>query len=178
MIAWRDRNRNGGFHGSPERGYKNPAGYKWVMPEPVVAHTKHGDLTVDQLAEVQPGLARLMDELARYFYYLFYAAKGGNWELARLQHGSVLAVFRTAKTLRPKYAADMTVFEQECMQPIADAIGRKDWAAFEQAYQRAIEGSDRYHDKYGFSYIRYVLPPSPPAHLDLNPPERRVRRKA
>lgn len=146
------------------------------MPEPVVARTKHGDLTLDQLAEVQPGLARLMDELARYFWYLYYAAKGGNWELARLHHGTALTVIRTAKTLRPKYAADLTTFEQQCMQPVAEAITKQDWAAFDRAYHRAVEESDRYHDKYGYSYIRYVLPPSPPAHLDLGPSERRVRK--
>jgi hypothetical protein len=148
------------------------------MPEPVVAHTKHGDLTLDQLAEVQPGLARLMEELARHFYYLYYAAQGGNWDLARLHYGSCLAVIRAARTLRAKYAADLTAFEDAYLQPLAGAITQKDWAAFEPAYRRAIEGSDQYHDKYGYSYIRYVLPPTPPPHLDLNPPERRIRRRS
>jgi len=34
------------------------------MADEIVAQTKHGDLTLDQLAEVQPGMSRLMAELA------------------------------------------------------------------------------------------------------------------
>ncbi len=37
------------------------------MADEVVAHTKHGDLTLDQVAEIQPGMSRLMAELANRF---------------------------------------------------------------------------------------------------------------
>src|SRR2546430_6336145 len=41
----------------------------------VRAATKHGTLTVDELAAMQPGMARLMDELSRRYWVLYYAAK-------------------------------------------------------------------------------------------------------
>src|SRR5207302_1242773 len=46
----------------------------------VRATTKHGTLTVDEIAAMQPGMARLMDELSRRYWVLYYAAKAGNWE--------------------------------------------------------------------------------------------------
>ena len=34
------------------------------MDEKLVGRTKHGELTLDQLASIQPGMARLMEEVA------------------------------------------------------------------------------------------------------------------
>src|SRR3972149_3063752 len=48
--------------------------------------TKHGAITLEQLAEMQPGMARLMDEYAQRFWTMYYAAKGGNWALAGDMH--------------------------------------------------------------------------------------------
>jgi len=33
------------------------------MSEKLVGRTKHGELTLDQLASIQPGMARLMEEV-------------------------------------------------------------------------------------------------------------------
>ena len=50
------------------------------MPDekPIVGHTKHGDLTLDQLAELQPGLGTLMRDISDRYWILYYAAQGGN----------------------------------------------------------------------------------------------------
>jgi len=44
----------------------------------IKAKTKHGEITIDQLAEIQPGMALIMQEVAHRYYYTYYAAKGGN----------------------------------------------------------------------------------------------------
>ena len=44
-----------------------------------IAHTKHGDLALDQIAEMMPGMARLMVEISDRYWIMYYAAKGGNW---------------------------------------------------------------------------------------------------
>ena len=139
--------------------------------------TKHGELTIDQLAEVQPGMSRIMEENARRWWYMYYAAQGGNWALAGYQYRQILGLFSTAKTLRPKYAEDLTTFELEYMKPIFEAINEKNWEKFEKAYHNGIEGSDLYHNKWGHPEIRFVLPSEPPKHLHLGPPEKLVRRK-
>jgi len=141
------------------------------MGEKILARTKHGGLTLDQLAEIQPGMARLMDEIARRYWYMYYAAKGGNWQFAAHSLGQVRSLFRVASTVRPKYAQDLETFAKERLEPIHCAIMNKDWHSFKQAFRDSVAASDEYHDKHGYAYIRFVLPPSPPEHLDLRPPE-------
>ena len=141
------------------------------MNHAIVGKTQHGEISLDKLAEIQPGMARIMDEVAKRYYYLFYAAKEGNWHLAEHELNEVSAAMRIAKTTRPKYAEDLTQFEEEYLKPIEEAIREKNWTKFEQVYKRGMEGSDRYHDKYGYSYIRFILPHEPPAHLWVKRPQ-------
>lgn len=142
------------------------------MDEKIVARTKHGELTIDQLAEIQPGMARLMDEVSKRYYYCYYAAKGGNWRMAGHQLSQMRSLFKIAKTVRPKYAEDLEAFDREYMEPVAQAVREESLEKFELAFKRGVEGSDYYHDKYGYTYIRFNLPPKPPGHFDTNPPER------
>lgn len=147
------------------------------MEERIVGKTKHGEITIDQLAQIQPGMARLMDEVSRRFHYLYYAAKGGNWPMAKHQYNETLAIMNIVKVTRPKYTQDMEAYEKHHLSPIRDAIEAKDWKAFKEAYKRAVEGSDFYHDKYNYSYIRFVLPSKPPEHMHLGPPKKFSRKK-
>jgi hypothetical protein len=139
------------------------------MSEKIVGKTKHGDISIDQLAEMQPGMARLMDEISYRFWYLYYAAKGGNWKLAAHELNEVKALFKIASTVRPKYRTDVEAFENGFLTPLVNFIARVDWKGFETAFNKAIEASDEYHDKYGYNYIRFTLPTHPPEHLDLRP---------
>lgn len=135
----------------------------------VKATTKHGTLTVDEIAAMQPGMARLMDELAHRYWVLYYAAKGGNWELARYMERESEKLLRTMALARPKYKEDLEAFARERFEPIAHAIAAKDWDAFESAYRRGIEASDVYHEKYNKAFIRFRLPGHPPEWFDLGP---------
>jgi hypothetical protein len=147
------------------------------MEERIAGKTKHGEITIDQLAQIQPGMARLMDEISRRFYYLYYAAKGGNWPMAKHQYNETIAVMNIVKVTRPKYTQDMETFEKHHLSPILVAIEHKDWKEFELTYKKAVEGSDFYHDKYNYSYIRFVIPSKPPEHMDFGPPEKFSRKK-
>jgi hypothetical protein len=135
------------------------------MDERIAGKTKHGEITVDQLAQIQPGMARLMDEISRRFYYLYYAAKGGNWPMARHQYNETISIMNIVKVTRPKYTQDMESFEKHHLSPVLAAIGHKDWKEFELAY------------KYNYSYIRFVIPSKPPEHMDFGPPEKFSRKK-
>ncbi len=135
----------------------------------VRATTKHGTLTVDEIAAMQPGMARLMDELSRRYWTLYYAAKTGNWELARYMEKESRKILKTAAIARPKYEADIAAFTEGCLVSIDKAIEAKDWSAFEAAYRRGIEDSDRYHEKYNKRFIRFRLPDHAPEWFDLAP---------
>ncbi len=135
----------------------------------VVATTTHGPLSVDAIAETQPGMARLMDELAHRYWVLYYAAKGGNWDLARYMERESEKLLATMGIVRPKYATDLKLFVEENMKRLAEAIEAKDWPAFEDAYHRGVASSDAYHAKYGKGFIRFRLPGHPPEWFDLGP---------
>src|SRR3990170_1917455 len=94
------------------------------------ASTGHGTLTVDELASIQPGMSRLMDELGRRYWALFYAAKAGNWELARYLERESEKILKAAAVVRLKYRDDLDVFSRDCMEPVGRAIEGRDWPAF------------------------------------------------
>jgi len=45
----------------------------------IVIKTKHGELSLEQLAEAQHGMAHLMKEVGERYHVLYYAAKALNW---------------------------------------------------------------------------------------------------
>jgi len=48
--------------------------------------TKHNkNMTLGQIADIQPGLGTVMIEYGHRFYLAYYAAKAGNWGLANYE---------------------------------------------------------------------------------------------
>jgi hypothetical protein len=141
------------------------------MSGEIKAKTRFGEMTIDQLAEIQPGMAKVMQAISHDYSYAYHAAKGGNWKLAAHELSLVRAEFRTAKVTRPKYSEDLDTFDVKYLVPILKAIQSKDWKACEEAFGKGIEGSDVYHDRYGYSYVKFVLPEAPPTDLHLGPME-------
>jgi len=136
----------------------------------VKAKTPHGEMSLDQLADIQPGMATLMKEVGERFTETYYAAKGGNWKLAAHHLNQLRFAFRTAKVTRPKFADDLAAFDQEYLTPIFRAIRDQNWAEFESAFRKGEAGSDIYHDKRGYPHIRYTLPKETPSNLHRGPP--------
>src|SRR5213080_1334128 len=97
------------------------------MDEKVVIKTKHGELTLQQLAEAQPGIARQMKESGERFDVLYYAAKAGNWKLAQHALNVVISIFRVGGALRPKFTQAFTNFTQSHLNPISEKIRARDW---------------------------------------------------
>jgi hypothetical protein len=145
--------------------------------EDVKAKTPYGEITLDQLAEIQPGIGSLMKDVGDRFTRTYYAAKGGNWKLAAYELNMLRFAFRTAKVTRPKFAEDLTAFDAEFLQPIFKAIHDQDWGKFEEAFFAGEVGSDKYHDKRGYPHIRYVLPKEPQTNLFQGPPEKFTRER-
>jgi len=129
--------------------------------------TKHGTMTLEQLAEIQPGMARLMHEFARRYWVLFYAAQAGNWELAAYMLNEGAKLLKTIAVTRPRYAGDLAAFERDNVGPLARAIEARDWSAFEKAFHAGIDASNAYHRKYNKGFIRFRLPNRFPDWLDV-----------
>ena len=137
------------------------------MDAKIVVKTRHGELTLEQLAEVQPGIARLMKEIGERFSILYHAAKAGSWRLAQHELNVVISMFKTGATLRPKYSKDFASFTETSLNPIDESIKLKDWNRFKDAFTKAVNETNMFHEKYEYGFIRYMVSKNPPENLDL-----------
>ena len=148
------------------------------MAKEPTGKTRHTELTLDQLAELQPGLADLMPAVGDRFWIAYYAAEGGNWALARYQLRHLAMLLRRGAITRPKHAASLAEYERSSLGPLFDAIQAKDLDAFRRAYQDAAAVANRLHVELGHPDIVWQLPALPPAQLDLGPqPEAEPKQK-
>jgi hypothetical protein len=132
-----------------------------------VGHTKHGDLTLDQIAELQPGLGTLMRDISDRYWILYYAAKGGNWELAAYQLRGLRSLYKKGAMTRPKYAGMLENYAGKIFDPLEKHIAAKNFPAFESVYQQGIELANKLHVATKHAEIVWKLPPNPPEHLQL-----------
>ncbi|MFQ5840523.1 MAG: hypothetical protein ACE5HK_07360, partial [Candidatus Methylomirabilales bacterium] len=115
------------------------------MDERPIARTKHAELTLDQLAEIQPGMSRLMVEVSHRFTLLYHAAKGGNWDLAYHEWRQLRGMLKIIGTVRPKYVAELKAYDDGSLLPLEGPIRARDWPAFREAAERAVAESDAVH---------------------------------
>ena len=146
------------------QGLQGPAGPAGAIasPEQMQIKTSHGNITLAQLAEIQPGLGTVMIEYGNRFYTMYYAAKDGNWDLAKYQLKEALEIQEVGETTRPPRAAPLKAFESSYLDPLSKTMDAKDWNAFDTAYSKTVEGCNGCHAGSGFPYIKHTLPSSPP----------------
>jgi hypothetical protein len=130
-------------------------------------HNGKRELTIDELAMMQPGMDRLMAEVGYRVHRLYYAAKAGNWKLAEYFYTSTVKQLRLCATSRPKYAEDMAAFLDADCAPVREALRDRDQPAFDAAYEKFIERANHYHDVYKKPWLHWVTPDTPPNDLDL-----------
>lgn len=139
------------------------------MADQSTGKTRHGELTLDQLAELQPGLADLMPAVGDRFWIAYYAAQGGNWALARYQLRHLAMLLRRGAITRPKHAANLTEYERASLGPLFDAIQARDFTRFRLAFDDATAVANRLHVELGHPDIVWRLPEARPPQLDLGP---------
>jgi hypothetical protein len=132
-----------------------------------VVHNGKRDISIDQLALMQPGMDRLMAEVGPRAHRLYYAAKAGNWRLADYFFRSMVKQLKLCATSRPKYEQDMAAFVDDDCRPVRDAIRDRDRDRFEAAYGKMVDRANHYHEVFGKPYIKWVTPAHPPEDLDL-----------
>ena len=125
------------------------------------------DLTLDELATMQPGMDRLMAEVGPRVHRLYYAAKAGNWQLAAYFCKSVVKQLKLSVESRPKYDLEMTDYLREDYAPVSAAIKAEDAAAFETSYAHMVRRANDLHGVFGKPYIGWKTPEQPPDDLDL-----------
>jgi len=134
-------------------------------------HTPHGDLTLEEIAEMLPGTGEIMQNVGVTWWKCAHAARGGNWGLAAYFARRTRTLQRKLAIVRPKYAGDVAAFEATHLAAVLAACDRQDRAEFDAAYDTAVDAANALHVKWGKPYIRWTLPPEPPTDLDLSPGE-------
>jgi len=141
---------------------------KAVLAE-VGVWTGHREMTVEELAVIQPGLGRIMPEIGQRAWKLYYAAKAENWPLAKFQWKEIRELMELGAFTRPKHEEALRKFMAEAWPGVGQALENEDFAAFEEAFHKAIEQANAYHELKEKPYIRWKLPDQPPPDLDLTP---------
>ena len=132
--------------------------------------TRHGDLSLEEVAEALPGTGELMASVAHCYAMAWHAAEGGNWDLAAYFWRRTRGLLRGLAVVRPKYAAQVQDYDSAHLEPAYKALQARDLGAFRARFDAATERANRYHVETGHPYIRWQVPDEPPEKgLDLAP---------
>ena len=129
----------------------------------------HRDMTVKDIAAIQPGLGRIMPEIGERTWKLYYAAKAENWPLATFQAKEIRGLMKLGAFTRPKHEDALHQFLEKNWKPLENAIEKKDLRALEAAFHKAVKAANAYHKLKDKPYIVWKLPDTPPPDLDMRP---------
>src|SRR5919202_3616336 len=115
------------------------------MSDAPTGKTKHTELSLDKIADMQPGLADLMPHVGERFWIAYYAARGGNWAFAAYQLRHLAMLLRHGALTRPKHAANLAEYERTWLTRLQDVIKQRDFKTFEQTFQEATDEANRLH---------------------------------
>lgn len=132
---------------------------------------KNRDMTIDEIAIIQPGLGRIMPEIGARTWKLYYAGKAENWPNAMYQFKEGKKLFELGSYTRPKHEDALEEYLRDHWAPIGKAIEARDLDAFMKAMDAAVDSANAWHEKKEKGYIRWKMPSEPPPDLDLTPRE-------
>ncbi len=150
-------------------GPPGPAG----TPAPTKIKASYGELTLEQLAEIQPGLGTVMQEYGGRFAMVNRAVEAHDWGMAGYQLDKAIEIQEVGEITNPDKATMLSSFEQSYLDPLRKAINAKDTDAFNVSYTRAINGCNGCHQATGYPYIRVGrtrISPEPFLKLEASEP--------
>ena len=132
-----------------------------------VVHNGKRELTIDELARMQPGMDRLMAEVGPRLHRCWHAALAGNWPLAAYFGKSAAKQLALSAESRPKYEPEMTAYLRDDFAPVTVAIKAQDLVALQAAWPVMVDRANALHGVFGKPYIGWRTPEQPPEDLDL-----------
>ena len=132
--------------------------------------TRHGELSLEQIASLVPGAGDVMVVVSRVYGNLWHAAQGGNWDLASFYFRRTRSLLSNLALTRPKYEAQLADFQANHLDAVGRALSDKNLGAFDEAYDASVRRVNELHVVTGYPYIRWSRPEDPPdPSLDLGP---------
>ena len=139
-------------------------------PEPTRIKTRHGELTLEDVAALLPGAGDVMVVVSRVYGNLWHAAEGGNWDLASFYFRRTRTLLRNLAITRPKYAESIAGYQRDCLEPVGQALLARDLGEFRRLYDASVARANELHVETGYPYIRWSRPEAPAdPGLDLGP---------
>jgi hypothetical protein len=140
------------------------------MAEAPRIRTKHGELSLEDVAAVLPGTGEVMRSVSHCFAMSGHAARGGNWGLAHYYLRRTRSMLRGLAVTRPKYRNQLAQFDSDFLEPLYQAQLSRDPSLSEERLASAVEQANVYHVDTGHDYIRWRIPDAvPEPGLDLSP---------
>ncbi len=131
-------------------------------PSVTTVHSRHGDLTLEQIADSLAGTGEVMSSASHCFGTTWHAGLAGKWDLAAYYTRRVRGLMRTLAVRRPKYAGQLDEFVRDGLEPLLRAIVDHDEAGFRSRYAACVEMANRYHVDTGHGYIEWSPPAASP----------------
>ncbi len=122
---------------------------------------------LETLANIQPGLGTVMMEYSARFGNAYYAAKGGNFDLAAYMIDEMKEIQEVGETTRPARAPLLKAFESNYLDKLEAAAKAKNWAQYQALVPQVINACNQCHVKTEKPYIVYQLPAAPAAPLKM-----------
>ena len=127
-------------------------------------------MTIEDMATIQPGLARIMPEVGARTWKLYYAAKAQNWPMAKFQYKEI----QRPDGARRLHASEARGGAEPVPGRELEAARGADREARTSPPSRrpstsAIDMANAYHELKEKPYIRWKLPDAPPPDMDLTP---------
>jgi hypothetical protein len=122
------------------------------------------DMAIDEIAMIQPGLARIMPEIGDRTWKLYYAAKNARWQWKEARK-----LFEVCACTRPKHEEAIEEFLAKNWSSLEGPIASQDLDAFLKAYDETVDAANSWHEQKDVRHIRWKVPATPPPDLDLTP---------
>src|SRR5438445_13128199 len=109
------------------------------MAEAPRIHTKHGELSLEDVAAVLPGTGEVMRSVSHCFAMSWHAGRGGNWDLAHYYLRRTRSALRGLAVTRPKYREQIAEFDAGYLEPLHRAQLSTDVALCEERVAAAVD---------------------------------------
>jgi hypothetical protein len=126
------------------------------------------DEKIKRLSDIQPGLGTVMMEYGARFTNAYYAAKGGNFDLAEYMIREMKEIQEVGENTRPARAPLLKAFESNYLDKLEAAAKAKNWSQYSSLTPQVVNACNQCHAKVQMPYIVYQVPSAPPAPLKMS----------
>ena len=126
------------------------------------------DEKIKRLSDIQPGLGTVMMEYGARFTNAYYAAKGGNFDLAEYMIREMKEIQEVGENTRPARAPLLKAFETNYLDKLEAAAKAKNWSQYSSLTTQVVNACNQCHAKVQMAYIVYQIPSAPPAPLKMS----------